>query len=74
MEMNKDDAGGARDEDPAASWTNETLAMPIRRQLLDRELRKVMSSKRARSGQGEGPSEGRQGHPKGDDHSEGHGG
>jgi len=40
----------AQDEDPAASWTNEMLSMPVRRQLLDRELRKVIDGKRVQEG------------------------
>jgi hypothetical protein len=47
MDTNTSQPDRAQDEDPAASWTNEMLSMPMRRQLLDRELRKVTEGKRA---------------------------
>ena len=56
MDTNTSNAGSAPAEDPAASWTNETLSMPVRRPLLDREVRKVIEGKRARSGQSDGHS------------------
>jgi hypothetical protein len=46
METNKMDDGGAPDEAAAASWTNETLSMSTRRELLDREVRKVIDGHR----------------------------
>lgn len=40
---NEDDAAPG---DHDASWTNETLPLGIRRELLDRELQKLMARKR----------------------------
>jgi hypothetical protein len=74
MDTNTTSPAGAQDEDPAASWTSETLSMPIRRQLLDRELRKVIDAKRVHGNDGQHNQERHPGsHPQGQDRTDEHG-
>ena len=68
MDTNNHRPDGAQDEDPAASWTNEMLSMPVRRQLLDRDLRKVIDRR-----QSHGHEAGAQDDARGGGHPQGHG-
>jgi hypothetical protein len=73
MHTNTSQPDRAQDEDPAASWTNETLSMPVRRQLLDRELRKVIDGKRVHGHEARSHDDRRDGdHPQGHGDNHGH--
>lgn len=75
MDTNKNERGGP-DEAAAASWTNETLSMSTRRQLLDRELRKVIDGNRMQGGPvgTQQADAGQRDHPQGSDDAHQHGG
>jgi hypothetical protein len=63
--MNGDRSGGAHDDGDTGSWTTETLPLSLRKELLDRELRKLGFRK---GGSHEGGSAQQQQSPGGSSH------
>jgi hypothetical protein len=56
---------GPAEADRDATWTNETLPLGIRRELLDRELQNLVRKKHAEASRSSGPGGGGQ-HPVAD--------
>ena len=67
--MTNSRSGSGPDADKDANWTNETLPLGLRRELLDRDLQSLIARKRSRpsSSSAAAPSEqAATGHPVGD--------
>ena len=62
--MNETRLGSARDEGEPGSWTSETLPLHVRRQLLERELKK-MGLRKAAQASHDGPVAQQQQQPQG---------
>jgi hypothetical protein len=76
--MNETISGSGPDDGAAGTWTSETLPMDVRKQLLERELRKLGFRKAGPGGhdgaaQGAAPA-GASSHPQADAPADGHGG
>jgi len=66
--MTNSRSGNGPDADKNATWTNETLPLGVRRELLDRDLQSLMARKRARHSSSDAlhKEQGATGHPVGD--------